>query len=156
MQRSDSNSGRGSVTRIEINGLRLVPPLGNLLLLGHVCLACVSTVSITTSKDNQLHEEAHAQHRPFQEMFKAMEREEAVCEARTTNKARGERVQARSHSAAATHFYPARASSAGSGDRAQGRACYLGNFIARLRNPSLKILVMMTQKTRETKTTAID
>jgi hypothetical protein len=84
-------------------------------------------------------------------MFKAMESEEAVCEARTTNRARGERVQARTHSAAATRFYPARASSAGSGDRAQGRACYLGNFIARLRNLSLKILVMMTQKTRETK-----
>ena len=38
------NSGKGRVTRIEINGLRLVPTLGNLLLLGHVCLACVSTV----------------------------------------------------------------------------------------------------------------
>ena len=65
----NSNSGRGSVTRIEIN----VPPLGNLLLLGHGCLACMSTVSIKTSEDNQLHEEAHARHRPFQEMFKAEE-----------------------------------------------------------------------------------
>ena len=70
----NSNSGRGSVTRIEINGLRLVPPLGNLLLLGHVCLACVSTVSIKSTGDQQLHEEAQAQHRPAhgrQEMLKA-------------------------------------------------------------------------------------
>ena len=46
-------------------------PLGNLLLLGHVCLACVSTVWIKTSEDSQLHEEAHTRHRPFQEMSRA-------------------------------------------------------------------------------------
>ena len=56
-----------------MNGLRLVPPLGNLLLLGHVCLACVSTVCIKSTGDQQLHEEAQAQHRPAQaqEMLKA-------------------------------------------------------------------------------------
>ena len=96
--------------------------------MGHVYLACVSTVSIKTSKDNQLHEEAHAQHRPFQEAFKAIKREEAVCEARTTSGAQGERVQARPHLAEATRFYPARASSAGSGDRSSESACYLGNY----------------------------
>ena len=72
----NSNSGRGSVTRIEINGLRLVPPLGNLLLLGHVRLACVSIVCIKSTGDQQLHEEAQAQHRPAhgrQEMLKAEE-----------------------------------------------------------------------------------
>ena len=67
----NSNSGRGSVTRIEMNGLRLVPPLGNLLLLGHICLACVSTVGITITEDHQLDAQAHTQHRPFQEMLKA-------------------------------------------------------------------------------------
>ena len=34
--------------------LRLVPPLGNLLLLGHVCLAYVVTVGIKISKNISL------------------------------------------------------------------------------------------------------
>ena len=89
-----------------------------------------------TSKDNQLHEEAHAQHRPFQEMFKAMEREEAVCEARTTSGAQerqAERIQAHLFLAEATRFYPARASSAGSGDRSSHEHVTLAIMIARLK-----------------------
>ena len=35
---------------LKINGLRLVPPLGNLLLLGHVCSACVVTIGIKKGK----------------------------------------------------------------------------------------------------------
>ena len=93
----NSNSGRGSVTRIEINGLRLVPPLSNLLLLGHVCLACVSTVSIKTSED-ELKIISFAKKRtlntvPFRKCLKLRKNEEAVYEARTTSGAQGERVK---------------------------------------------------------------
>ena len=89
-------------------------------------------------------------------MFKAMESEEAVCEARTTNRARGGPVQARSHSAAATRFYPARASSAGSGDRSSHEHVTFGNFAIDWNNLSLKILVMRLKNKRDKKQTAID
>ena len=110
-----------------------------------------STVSIKSTEDKLLHQEAHTQHRPLQEMLKAMEREETVCEARTTSGVHGERVQARPRLAEATRFYPARAPSAGSGDRSSETACYLGEFVARLRNMSLKVWVMRLKNKREKK-----
>ena len=53
MQRSTLiPGGEARVTRIEINGPRLVPPLGRLgnLLLGHFCSACVATIGIKKGK----------------------------------------------------------------------------------------------------------
>ena len=131
-----------------------MPPSGNLLLLGHVCLACVSIVSIKSSEDKQRHRDAHTQHRPLQEMLNAMEREEASSLRSPNNQRSSGRTSSSSPSSRrGDSFLPGQgvASSAGSGDRSSRRACYLGNFIARLRNLSLKVLVMMTQKTRETK-----
>ena len=48
-------------------------------------------------------------------------------------------------------FLPGQGVISGLGDRGSRRACHLGSFRDRLKNLSLKILVMMTQKTRETK-----
>ena len=130
-----------------------MPPLGNLLLLGHVCLACVSTVCIKTSEDNQLHEEAHTRHRPFQEMSRARGEGRVGLRSPNNQRSSGRTSSSSPSSRRGDSFLPGQgvASSAGSGDRSSRRACYLGNFIARLRNLSLKVLVMMTQKTRETK-----
>ena len=79
-------------------------------------------------------------------------REGWVCDARTTRQSsRQARVQARVHSAAAIRFCPARASSAGSGDRSSRRACYLGNFIARLKILRVRLIfvVMMSIKRQQ-------
>ena len=59
------------------------------------------------------------------------------------DRARGERVQARSHSAAAYRFCPARASSAGLGDMSSRRACYLGDFDRSTQNLESKIIFVM-------------
>ena len=97
-----------------------------------------------------------------QEMLKAEEREEAVCEARTTSEARGgqaERIQAHPHPVEATRFYLARASSVGSGDhdRSSESACYLGNYDRSTEKSESQDFGHDDTKTRETKNnTAID
>jgi hypothetical protein len=109
----------------------------------------VSTVGIKTSKDNQLHEELHAQHRPFQEVFKAIEREEAVCEAEQP-------AEFRENEFKLVLTSPRRLVSTRPGRHQRAQVTELREehvtlaIMARLRNLSLKILVMMTQKTRET------
>ena len=65
------------------------------------------------------------------------------------DRARGKRVQARSHSAAAYRFCPARTSSAGSGNMSSRRACYLGNFDRSSQNLGVRLFVSWCQTTKQ-------
>ena len=135
-----------------------MPPLDNLLLLRHVCLACVSTVGMKRDpRTSSLTNKRAFNTVLFRKCLEREEREGSVCEARTTSGAQVRRVQARPNLAEATHFYPARASLASSGDKSSQRSCYLGNFIARLSNlsHSQDLCVTMTRK-RDKEQTAID